>query len=418
MKVEALEATLSNGLKVRLFPNRGIPVASLHLFYRVGSRNERPGITGISHLFEHMMFNGSKNYGPKEFDRVLESHGGSSNAYTTNDFTSYQDVFAAESLEKVLELEADRMRSLQINDRMLSSEREVVKEERRATVDNDFFGLMHEELEALVYKAHPYRWPIIGWMGDLDLIDRKACETYFRTYYAPNNATLFLAGDFNPKAALTLVRKHFGQIPRGPAIPDVAEYEPEPLGERRAVVRRPAQAPSLVVGYQAPRAQDPDTLVLDVIQYALGVGNGSRLNRELVFGQELAVGMQVDWSWRFGPGIFTFFLELKPDTVTVEVEQALYRELDKLGQEGLTERELERAKNNLHAHTLRALTTNERRADTLGNYEMLLGSWQSGLALEERYRKISNQDIQRVARQYFSPRRRSVVTLVPESSSP
>jgi len=183
------ETTLKNGLKVRLLPDRSAPVVSLYLFYKVGARNERPGITGISHLFEHMMFNGAKKYGPKQFDRVLESRGGRSNAYTSNDLTVYHEDFAADALATVLDLESDRMRSLTISDASLASEREVVKEERRLRVDNDIVGLMDEELNPLVYRAHPYRWPVIGWMADIENITREDCEAYFRTYYAPTTRT-------------------------------------------------------------------------------------------------------------------------------------------------------------------------------------------------------------------------------------
>ena len=193
------EARLPNGLRVRMVPDHDAPVVSLYTFFQVGSRNERTGITGISHLFEHMMFNGAAKYGPKEFDEVLESSGGRSNAYTTHDVTVYYEDFAAEALDTVLDLESDRMRSLTIDDRSLRSEREVVKEERRLRVDNEPAGLMDEALHALVYEAHPYRWPVIGWMGDIEAIRREDCEAYFRTFYAPNNATLWVAGDFEPR---------------------------------------------------------------------------------------------------------------------------------------------------------------------------------------------------------------------------
>src|SRR5437660_4646308 len=196
------EHALPNGLQIRLLQDRSLPVATLYSFFRVGSRNERPGITGISHLFEHMMFNGSKKYGPKEFDRRLEAAGGSSNAYTSNDLTAYYEDFASDALPLVLDLESDRMASLTIDDVSLAREREVVKEERRFRTDNDIDGMMDEALGALAFLAHPYRWPVIGWMSDIESITRKACERYFHTYYAPNNCTLILAGDFELDAAM------------------------------------------------------------------------------------------------------------------------------------------------------------------------------------------------------------------------
>src|ERR1700716_4094729 len=183
------------GLQGRRLLDRGLPIATVYSFFRVGSRNERPGITGISHLFEHMMFNGSQKYGPKEFDRRLEAAGGSSNAYTSTDMTAYYEEFASDALPLVLDLEADRMASLTIDDGSLAREREVVKEERRFRTDNDIDGMMDEAMGALAFFAHPYRWPFLGWMTYLDLISRQDCERYFRTYYAPNNCTLVLVGD-------------------------------------------------------------------------------------------------------------------------------------------------------------------------------------------------------------------------------
>src|SRR4051794_21231095 len=276
------EHALSNGLQVRLLPDQGLPIATLYTFFRVGSRNERPGITGISHLFEHMMFNGAKRYGPKEFDRVLESHGGRSNAYTSTDMTVYHDECAPEALEVVLDLESDRMASLAITSRTLDSERDVVMEERRVRVDNDISGMMDEELGSLAFKAHPYRWPVIGWMKDIQNITRADCEAYFKTYYAPNNALLYVVGDVDREKTLKLIQRHYGGIPRGPAAPSVLDAEPESRGERRAQIRHPAQAPALMIGYRAPRAGEPDAYVLDVLQYALAVGEGSLLTRELV----------------------------------------------------------------------------------------------------------------------------------------
>jgi zinc protease len=411
-----VESRLPNGLEVRMVPDSGLPFVSLNLFYRVGSRNERPGITGISHLFEHMMFNGAKKYGPKAFDRELETRGGTSNAYTGTDYTSYHETFPSEALEKVLDLESDRMRSLAISDKMLKSEREVVKEERRASVDNDINGTLYEELDALAFKVHPYRWPILGWMGDLDLIDREACQRYFQTFYAPNNAVLYLSGDVNPKTALPLIRKYFATIPKGPKVPTVNEYEPEPNGERRMVLKKPAQSPALLMGYHAPTARHPDTPVLDVIQYALGVGEGSRLNRSLVYGDGLAIGTQVDWQWRIGPGLFTVRLDLALEADPQEAEKRVYAEMESIAQKGLTAKELMRAKNNLRAHLLHELSTVTRRPDILGMYEMLLGSWRAGLNMDESYQGITLAQVKEAAARYFQPERRSVITLIPASA--
>jgi zinc protease len=410
------ETTLPNGLRVRLLANHQTPVVSLYTFFQVGSRNERPGITGISHLFEHMMFNGAKKYGPKKFDQVLESSGGRSNAYTSTDMTVYYEDFASDALETVLDLESDRMRSLRINDVALKSERQVVMEERRVRVDNDITGIMDEELGTLVWKAHAYRWPVIGWMKDIENITRQDCEQYFRTYYAPNNAVLYICGDIEPKQTLALVRKYYGDIPRGPSPEPVLNAEPDQKGERRAEVRHPAQSPALMIAYRGPSAREEDTLLLDVLQYALTKGEGSRLVKKLVYDTQLAVSVGVDWSWRVDPGIVLFFLELKPDSDPRKVEEALYAELARLTQEGLSERELQKAKNNLRADHLRELATNSGRAHAMGHYEALLGSWRDGLSLPSVYAAATNEQLRAVAAKYFAPERRSVVTLVPQAA--
>ncbi len=411
-----LEARLPNGLRVRMVPDHDAPVVSLYTFFQVGSRNERPGITGISHLFEHMMFNGAKKYGPKEFDEVLESNGGRSNAYTTHDVTVYYEDFAAEALDTVLDLESDRMRSLTIDDRSLKSEREVVKEERRLRVDNEPAGLMDEALHALVYEAHPYRWPVIGWMGDIEAIGRKDCEAYFRTFYAPNNATLWVAGDFEPGRLLPAIRKAYGDIPKGPPVPEVVNSEPPQRGERRAELRHPSRAPSLVVAYRGPQVVDPDTLTLDVLQFILGVGEGSRLQRSLVYEKKLAVNVGVDWGWRRDPGLFLFHLELQPDADVRAAEEALSAEVRRIADDGVEAREVEKARNNLRAHLLREFTSNSGRAHALGTYELFLGSWQHGFGLPEAYGRIDAAKVQAAAKRWLDPTQRSVVTLVPEDA--
>jgi len=411
------EATLSNGLRVRLLPNPQTPVVSLYTFFQVGSRNERPGITGISHLFEHMMFNGAKKYGPKEFDRVLESNGGRSNAYTSNDMTVYYDDFSSDALETVLDLESDRMRSLRISDATLASERQVVMEERRVRVDNEITGILDEELGTLVYKAHPYRWPVIGWMADIENISRQDCEQYFRTYYAPNNAVLYLSGDIDPKKTLALIKRYYGDIPKGPKPLPVIDAEPPQKGERRAVIRHPAQSPSVMMGFRGPKATEQETQVLDVIQYALNKGEGSRLVKGLVYEQQIAISVMFDWGWRIDPGAIVFYLELKPEADPQKAEASLYAELEKVAREGLTERELQKAKNNLRADQLRELGTNTGRAHALGHYEALLGSWHELTLLPSRYASITNDQVKAVAAKFFAPDRRSVVTLLPEAEA-
>ena len=408
------ERSLANGLSVRLLPDRSLPVATLYSFFRVGSRNERPGITGISHLFEHMMFNGSRKYGPKEFDRRLESAGGTSNAYTSTDLTAYYEDFAADALSLVLDLEADRMASLTIDDASLAREREVVKEERRFRTDNDIDGMMDEALGALAFVAHPYRWPVIGWMSDIERITRAECESYFRTYYAPNNCTLVLVGDFEVESAFGQIERLYGSIPAASATPPpVPSGEPRQKGERRAVIRYPAQAPAVLAGFRAADGRDPDSLVLDLVEAALSAGEGARLKRALVYQQELCVDAHVWYAWRLDPGLFEISLKLNPGVDPARAESSLWAELSRLCEESISARELERAKNLVRAQLLRGLQTTNGRAHTLGQMEMMLGSWRAMLDLPDRYAAISAHDVQRVARQTFAVHRRNVVTLLP-----
>ncbi|HEM45913.1 MAG TPA: insulinase family protein, partial [Alphaproteobacteria bacterium] len=280
--IDATVRTLENGLKVILVEDHSVPVLSRQTFYRVGARNERPGITGISHFMEHMMFNGAERYGPKEFDAVLEANGGYSNAFTSKDMTAYYENISADGLELVVDLDSDRMGALALDPKFLCSEMGVVQEERRYSIDNSIFGLMYEELFALAYKAHPYSWPVLGWMSDLDGICRDDCIAYFRTYYAPNNAVLIVAGDFETDEAFELIERYYGDIPRQEPPAKLRTTEPKQFGERRAEVRKPAALPQVLIGYGATSVASADIYALDVLQTILTTGHSSRLYKRLV----------------------------------------------------------------------------------------------------------------------------------------
>jgi len=406
-------ATLPNGLRLRVLPERSSPTVSFATVFQVGSRNERPGITGISHLFEHMMFNGAAKYGPKEFDRVLEARGGHSNAYTSNDMTVYYEDFAAEALPTVVDLESDRMRSLRIDGAALEQEREVVKEERRLRTDNSVFGLLEEQLEALVFLAHPYRWPVIGWMSDIERISRADCEAFFRTCYAPGNAAIYAAGDLDPEATLALLAQAYGDIPAGPPMAPVAAGEPDQRGERRAEVRFPAQAPALLAGWRGPPARSPDAVALDLAQVCLAVGEASRLKRKLVHGLGLAVSASASWGWRIDPGVFMVFAELTPGASPARVEKVLLGEVARLASDGPSAAEMKRARALLRSAVLHELGTHHGQSHALAQAEALLGDWREAGRTLELYAAVKAADVRRVVGQYLAPARRSVVTLVP-----
>jgi predicted Zn-dependent peptidase len=406
-------ATLPNGLRLRVLREAGAPTVSYATFFQVGSRNERPGTTGISHLFEHMMFNGALKYGPKEFDRVLEARGGHSNAYTSNDLTVYYEDFASAALETVVDLESDRMRSLRIDDAALEQEREVVKEERRLRTDNSVFGLMEEQLEALVFQAHPYRWPVIGWMADIERIGRADCEAFFRTCYAPSNAALYVVGDLDPEVVEGLVARAYGDIPAGPPLPVVPAGEPEQRGERRAEIRFPAQAPALLCGWRGPPARSPDAAALDLAQVCLAVGESSRLRRTLVHGSGTAVSVNASWGWRIDPGVFMIFTELAPGAGVARVERALAAELGRLAARGPSAAELARGRALLRSGALHELGTHHGLAHALGQAEALLGDWREAGKALEHYAAVTAADVRRVVQDYLAPSRASVVTLAP-----
>jgi predicted Zn-dependent peptidase len=407
--------TLPNGLRLRLLADRSAPTLSYYTFFQVGSRNERLGATGISHLFEHMMFNGAAKYGPKEFDRVLEARGGHSNAYTSNDVTAYYEDFAGDALETVVDLESDRMRSLRLTSDSLEQEREVVKEERRLRTENSIFGLMEEQLEALVFLAHPYRWPVIGWMDDIQRITRDDCEAFFRTYYAPNNAAIYVVGDLDPDRALALVERQYGDIPAGPRPAAVPLGEPPQRGERRATVRYPAQAPALLAGWRGPAARSPDSAALDVLQACLAVGESSRLRRRLVQEEEVAVSVSISWGWRIDPGVFFAFAELAPKVRVEAAERLLWEEVDRVATKGVTAAEVRRAQALLRSSVLHELATHHGIAHAFGQAEALLGDWREAGRALEHYAVVGPRDVRRVAAEYLDPAKRCVVVLEPEA---
>jgi zinc protease len=237
--------TLANGMKILIQEDHNIPNVALYFFYRIGSRNEHPGATGLSHFFEHMMFNGAKKYGPKQFDVQMEKNGGNNNAYTTEDTTVYTDWFPRSALELMMDMEADRIRDLSFDPKMIESERGVVYSERRLSVDNSNFGTLREQLNAAAFIAHPYHWPVVGWPSDIESWTMDDLKAHFRMGYAPNNCVMVVVGDVSEGEVTTLAKKYLEPIPRQEPPPPVRTKEPEQLGERRVTVRRPAQLRSI-----------------------------------------------------------------------------------------------------------------------------------------------------------------------------
>ena len=289
--------TLSNGLKILIHEDHDIPSVAMHLFFRVGSRNERPGITGISHFLEHMMFNGASKYGPKQFDIRMEENGGSNNAYTGRDVTVYTDWFPRSALELMMDMESDRVRGIQFDPKIVESERGVVANERRLSVDNSNMGILYEQMNAAAYIAHPYRWPILGWASDIENFSVDDLKQHYRMGYAPNNCVMVVSGDVSATEVITLAKKYFEPIPRHDPPPPLRTREPEQLGERRVVVGKQAQLPILLVSFHVPNARHDDFIPLEVLGAILTQGRSSRLYRRLVDGEQFgAVGSPLSGS--------------------------------------------------------------------------------------------------------------------------
>lgn len=407
---------LRNGLQILTLENHTLPIISYYTFFRVGSRHESIGQTGISHLFEHMMFNGARRYRPKEFDQMLESGGGFANAYTTEDMTVYYEHFPDDQLELIVDMESDRMAHLALTEQNLTSERAIVKEERRIQIDNSVSGQVFELLHALAYTAHPYRWPVLGWMSDLDAITLEDCKAYFRTHYAPNQAVIVLVGDFETGSAVQLIRRFYERIPARPTPPEVRTAEPPQYGERRAVLYKHAELPALAVGYHAASTPGEDIFALDVFQMILAQGESSRLYKRLVYDEQATVSVYAVYPWMLDPSLFTIYVTMKPNWDHEWVEELIYEEIDRFKNTPVTDRELRKAKNILQALFVRDLDSNSGKADKIGSYELLFNDWTMMLTALDKYEEVTQEDIIRVARKYFWDRNRSVVLMKPEGS--
>lgn len=408
-----LEATLANGLRVLLLEDHRSPIVSFQVWYRVGSRNELPGSTGLAHLLEHLMFRGTSAHGPGAYARLIEQNGGRDNAFTTQDHTSYFVTIAADKIDLVLELEADRMQNLLLDPQALDVERQVVMEERRTRTEDDPEGFLGEEVSAIAFKAHPYRWPIIGWMEDIRRITREEIRGFYRTYYAPNNALVVAAGDFKAPELLEKIKRRFGPIARGPDPPPVRAAEPPQTGERRVTVKKPAQLPLIYVAYHVPNFRSADAPALELLSTILSEGRASRLYRRLVYERQIALNAGGDYSYfSADPYLFWFFATPLPGPPIEKVEKALMQEVERLKTEPVSETELARAKNQIEAGFVFQQDSVYRRAALLARFE-LIGEW----GLLDRFvpaiRAVTAEDLRQAARRYFADDRRNVGILFP-----
>ncbi len=408
---------LPNGLTVLALEDHTVPSIAYYTVFKVGARNERPGITGLSHLFEHMMFNGSAKFKPKQFDQIIEAGGGDSNAFTTSDRTEYQEQFSSATLDSVLQLESDRMRALKLDAANIGQERGIVKEERRVNTDNSVEGSLEELLWNNAFVAHPYRWQAIGFMKDIDAIRLEDAQAYFRTYYAPNNAVVCVVGDFDTGALLAKMRKYFSDIPRQADPPPVIDAEPPQRGEKRIQFHRPAELPALRIGYHVGSYKDPDDPTRDLLSTILSGGESSRLYKNLVYDKQIAAAVNAGNESRVDPGLFTFYAQAQQGHTLAECENAIYAALDDVQKNGVTERELQKAKNAVRMGYVGSFKTNLALAGQLAEYQANWGDWKKLLDTPARYDRVTLADIQRIAKKIFSDRTRTVILLVPDKES-
>ncbi len=412
------EHRLSNGLQVLVGPVHSLPMISFQVHFAAGSRYERPGISGITHLFEHMMFKGTHQVGAEEFSRIIQANGGSLNAFTTTDNTSYFENLPADRLELAARLEADRLQNLLLTEESLETEREVVRSERKLRSVNSPFGLLIEQLVALAYEQHPYRWPVIGWDSDLRSLTLEDCREYYRTHYAPNNAVVVIAGDAHADEAVRAVEKYFGPIPSHPQPRLTITPEKPQRGEKRAVFKKVSQVAAFFAAFHVPGITHPDLLPLQILCVALSVGRSSRFFEKFEKpGKAVEVQAEVGYPPFFSmdPGLLQLSAVASPAVSLDSLEKEIWEEVEKVREQTLSEEEVQKAKKQACSHFLQGLQTLFSKGLLAGLYQVRAGDFRHIRSLLERYESVTPDDVFRVARQYLRPENRTVVTLQPVS---
>jgi zinc protease len=400
--------TLKNGMKFLVLEDNSIPNANMYLFYSVGSRNEHPGITGLSHFFEHMMFNGAKKYGPKMFDRKMEFNGGANNAYTTENVTVYTDWFPSNALETMFDLESDRIENLSIDPKYVKSEREVVLSERSTGLENSPWRTLGEQVSATAFQEHPYHWSVIGYEEDIKNWTKEDLENYFKTYYAPNNCTVVISGNVKLADVKKFADQYMAPIPAQKPGPKVHLVEPVQTGERRITVQKEVSSPYMIIGYHVPNSKDKDYYALDILSSILSSGNSSRLYSSLVDQQQLATSIFSSYGESFDPTLFQIYVTANKGKSTDSIENAVYKVLDNIQKDGITDKELEKIKNQKLMEFYSSIETINGKANSLGTYELFFGDYKKMFTAPEEYANVTKEDVKRVASQYFKKSNRTV----------
>ncbi len=419
-KVPRLDFTdqrLENGLRVLIAPDHSAPVFSIAVTYKVGSHNEHPGRTGFAHLLEHMMFQGSENVGKGEHFILIMNNGGGMNGTTTEDRTNYFEELPKNQLDLALFLEADRMRSLAVNQANLDNQRNAVQEERRVSIDNQPYGKAELEIDNLSYDNFAYKHSTIGSMADLDAASLDDLKDFFRIHYAPNNAVLTLVGDLDPQEALEKVKKYFGAIPPQPAPPKVDLAEPEHYGERREVIYDPlARLPQLLIAYHTPPGDTPDNFEVQVLANILGTGQSSRFYQHLVEEKQLAVSIQVYPDARIGPSLLYIIATPRPGVKPEDLEKAIYDEIEAVQKDGVTTQEIEKARTQYLRSQIQSRQSSLYTAIRLGQYTVFFNDPDLINTNFDKFNAVTAEQVKQAAQKYLMASGRAVVTTLPASS--
>jgi zinc protease len=407
------EFVLDNGLKVLLLEDHKSPAVTFQVWYRVGSRNEKDGKSGLSHFLEHMLFKGTEKSKPEEYSRIIAKNGGRSNAFTSADVTVYFATMSRDKIAVEIELEGDRMVNALLGEPYFEPEKKVIQEERRLRTEDNPVAALGEVTGAVAYMVHPYRRPVIGWMDDIEHLTRQDLVDYYRLYYQPNNAFVVMTGDFSTQEMLPRIKKAFGKIPQAAEPPKVRVEELPQRGERRVTLRKEAELPFVLMYYHTPNLKSPDSYALEVLSVVLVGGRSSRLYHELVYQKRLARNVDADYNGlSIDPSVFSLTAQLMPGKEPEDVEREIDGLLERMKSELVSDRELQKAKNQIESAFVFGQDSIFGQAMKIGYYEAL-GDWR----LMDNYlggiRGVTREDLQRAAREYLNRDRRTVGILVP-----
>lgn len=411
-------STLPNGLTLVLSEDHSTPIVHMQVWYHVGSKNEKKGRTGFAHLFEHLMFKGSKNVGPEEHTSMMTSLGGQSNAYTTDDETVFWETVPQQYLPLIMWLEADRMATLRIDKETFQSEREVVKEERRMRVDNQPYGRLTEFMFDNAFTTHPYKHQTIGSMEDLQAASIDDVRDFYQTYYVPENATVVVVGDFDVIQAKLLAAQYFGRVPKAAhPVPRDIPQEPPQTAERRATVRAPWPLPAVVIAYHITYDGHPDSYPLHIAAKVLTDGQTSRIQQSLVYDKQIAANAFGGANLIEDPNLFYAGAIVQPGHTPEEAANALIAELDRLKAEPITDHELQRTKNQFARDYIMQRESDQQKALQLGHAVVIHHDIRTADGEFDIFQNTTAADVQRVAQTYFRPENRLVLTILPSTGT-